>query len=108
MLLPNSGTLQIAFPKAVGAFDADGFPVEGAPEWSEFVQCQWRTEEFDNAAVSEGEPYTNIRYRVLIEWDEDALDAERLLLNGVELSVKEARPLKAVRKVLFLATPRCL
>ena len=110
MLLDNRSTVQIARSQAVStpSLDADGFPVSLGTEWDDPRSCQWRTSIFNATAISGGEPYTEVRYRVTIEWDEEALSARRILLGGNELQVIEARPLRAVRKVLFIARPLCL
>lgn len=111
MLLANRSSVCFALPteEAVRtpALDADGFPVKPITEWSEGVPCTWRTSSFDQTDTTDGEPVTGVRWRILIEWDEWAMQAERLLLQGQELLVTEARPLQAVRKILFIAKPLC-
>lgn len=109
MLLDNRGEVSFALLTAEAvstpALDADGFPVKTATAWSAPRLCSFRSSEYDQTARVGGEPVISSRWRILTEWCEDALCAERLRVGRVELRVIEARPLRAVRKVLFIATP---
>lgn len=107
MLLPNRGTLRLPLPaEAVSpALDADGFPVKSAPAFAPPVPCSWRFDQFDATASTDGEASTARRLRLLLEWSEEALTAQQVLFQGQRWRVVEARPLRAVRKVLLLVRP---
>lgn len=105
MLLPNHSPLELLRAERSPRLDAEGFPTRSPERWSDPRPCQWRTDRFDASARLGGEATTTERWRILIEWDEAALGCERLRIQGKVLRVLEARPLRAVRKILFIAQP---
>ena len=102
MLLDNHSHIELLLPSdGAPTIDADGFPVRSSCP----IPCQWRYDKYDQQGRIGGEAETTKRLRILIELDECALLCERLRLNGEELRVVEARPLRAVGKALLIAQP---
>nr|WP_314648857.1 hypothetical protein [uncultured Porphyromonas sp.] len=106
MLLDNLSNIELLLPSdGEPTLDSAGFPVRSEGRWSCPTPCQWRYDKYDQQGRVGGEPETSKRLRILIELDECALRCERLRLNGEELRVVEARPLRAVGKALLIAQP---
>lgn len=106
MLLDNHSNIELLLPSTgEPTLDSDGFPVRHVERWSCPIPCQWRYDKYDQQGRVGGEAETAKRLRILIELDECALRCERLRLNGEELRVVEARPLRAVGKALLIAQP---
>ena len=50
-----------------GGLDADGYPIDTAEVWSEPIKCIYQSLNLSLNAISQGEKFTNQRFRVLID-----------------------------------------
>ena len=102
MLIEN-GTIEIKIKTEGGINQETGYPIKPSESWGTPIECQFRATKKDLQARSNGEPYIQASYEILIE--EQPYKAEQIRLTDAlgnekgEFSVIQIEPLLAVGKI---------